>query len=367
MRFFPVNSSKGTIMPQTNKLLDWYENNKRDLPWRHTNDPYKIWLSEVILQQTRVDQGMEYYLDFVDTFPTVKHLASANEDLVLKQWQGLGYYSRARNLHEAAKMVVKECDGRFPDNFEDIKKLKGVGPYTAAAIASIVFNEPRPVVDGNVMRVVSRWFAIKEPINTAKGRNKIEAALDELIDKEQPGKFNQAIMEFGALFCKPKNPDCRHCIFNDTCEAFMKGLVAELPRKTPMAKIRNRYFNYLFMVSNQNETDFTVLKKRSGNDIWQGLYEFPLIETESEEPFDRLTEIPLLEVLTGNIPFTIQKVSKIYIHQLSHQKIHARFIMMNVSELPKTLPEGYQKIKLTAIHKYPVSRLVHKFLEDQGI
>lgn len=354
-------------MPQTDKLLDWYENNKRDLPWRHTNDPYKIWLSEVILQQTRVDQGMEYYLDFVDTFPTVKHLAAANEDTVLKKWQGLGYYSRARNLHQAAKMVVSEWDGRFPDNFEDIKKLKGVGPYTAAAIASIVFNEPRPVVDGNVMRVVSRWFAIKDAINTTKGRKKIESALNELIDKKQPGKFNQAIMEFGALYCKPKNPDCLHCIFNNTCEAFINTLVAELPRKTPKAKTRNRFFTYLFMVSNQNENDFTILNKRSGNDIWKGLYEFPLIETESEEPIDKLTEIPIVKNLTGDKPFVIDKISKSYIHQLTHQKIHARFIIMSMSDFPKEMAKRYQKIKLSAIYDYPVSRLVHKFLEDLGI
>lgn len=354
-------------MPNVNLLLEWYEMNKRDLPWRQTRDPYKIWLSEIILQQTRVGQGLNYYQEFLRQFPTIQQLAAAEEDAVLKVWQGLGYYSRARNLHHAAKTVVSEYDGEFPGTYEDIIKLKGVGSYTAAAVASIVFNEPRPVVDGNVMRVVSRWFAITEPVDSVKGRRNIEIALDRLIDKAQPGQFNQAMMEFGATFCKPKKPDCANCIFRENCQALRLGLVEELPRKKPKREVKNRYFNYFFFRIIRNNQGFTILKKRSGNDIWKGLYEFPLIEATAEEMPDELAAYPLIRQIADSGKLLIRKVSKPYIHQLTHQRINAKFLEVEIQHKPPHLPDGYREVQLSKIHDYPVSRLVNRYLEDSNL
>ena len=351
-------------MPNVNKLLEWYDTNKRDLPWRRTSDPYKIWLSEIILQQTRVGQGLNYYHEFIRRFPTISHLAAADEDMVLKVWQGLGYYSRARNLHHAAKTVVNEYGGQFPESYDEIIKLKGVGPYTAAAVASIVFNEPRPVMDGNVMRVVSRWFAISEPVDSAKGREQIQIALDQLIDHARPGLFNQAMMEFGATWCKPGKPDCANCVFKENCLAFRHRLVEELPRKKPKQKMRDRFFNYFFIRFGRGEQQFTLLKKRSGNDIWKGLYEFLLLETETEETTEKLTAHPLLDKIRGNNQAVIRKISKTYIHQLTHQRIHAKFVDVEIQDGSLSLPEAYLEIPLSEIHNYPVSRLVNKFLQE---
>jgi A/G-specific adenine glycosylase len=222
-------------------IIRWYNKNKRDLPWRHTKDPYKIWLSEIILQQTRVQQGLPYYETFVKKFPTVHHLAKANEDVVMKTWQGLGYYSRARNLHYSAKFISKNLKGKFPNNFEEIKKLKGIGDYTAGAIASFAFNKPYPVVDGNVFRVLSRYFGIKTPIDSAKGKNEFVEKATLLLDKKNPGTFNQAIMEFGAMKCVPQNPDCGKCPLKNGCEALANDTVSALPFKSKKNKIRTRY------------------------------------------------------------------------------------------------------------------------------
>ena len=233
--------------PFSQKIIFWYEHNKRDLPWRNTRDPYLIWLSEIILQQTRVDQGMSYYLKFVGEFPTVKQLAKADNEKVMKLWQGLGYYSRARNLHTTAKIILLEHKGVFPKEFETILALKGVGEYTAAAIASFAYNKPYAVVDGNVYRVLSRVFDISTPIDSTQGKKEFNHLAGELLDKNKPAIYNQAIMEFGAMQCKPINPYCAVCPLNTMCLAYSKKLVAELPVKSKKTKVRDRYFNYIVL------------------------------------------------------------------------------------------------------------------------
>jgi len=351
-------------MTKTTRLLQWYDINHRDLPWRNTSDPYKIWLSEIILQQTRVDQGMSYYMKFIDYFPIVQDLAEADEDSVLKLWQGLGYYSRARNLHHAAKTVVEKLNGIFPDNYNDLLKLKGVGEYTAAAVSSIVFNEAKPVIDGNVMRVLSRWYAIEEVVNSAPGLKKIKSALENLIDKAQPGKFNQAMMEFGAIYCKPKNPDCEQCIFSDNCLAYQKGLVDKLPSKISKIKIKTRYFTYLFITFNKNNELFTIIKKRGENDIWKGLYEFPMIESLKEIQAADLIHKEQIWQFVNPDQSDIHVVSKTYVHQLTHQKIFAVFIKITANKQIKILPKDYLILPASTLGEYPVSRLMDKYLND---
>ena len=274
-------------MSFSNLLIKWYLQKKRDLPWRNTINPYLIWLSEIMLQQTRVAQGMPYFLSFTTAFPTVFDLAKANEEQVLKLWQGLGYYSRARNLHKTAQFVANELDGIFPDNYKDLLQLKGVGEYTAAAIASFSYNEVIPVVDGNVFRVLSRIFDIETDIAQASAKKEFAALAFELMPKDSPAIFNQAIMEFGALQCVPKSPNCSICVFNESCAALQKKKVDQLPIKSKKLKVRNRYFNYI-VASDENEN--TIIQKRTSKGIWHNLYEFPLLETEKEENFDFVSE-----------------------------------------------------------------------------
>jgi len=270
-------------MDFANSLTRWYLKNKRDLPWRNTQNPYFIWLSEIMLQQTRVAQGMPYFFAFTNAFPTVFDLANASEEQVLKLWQGLGYYSRARNLHKTAQFVATELDGKFPDTYKELIKLKGVGEYTAAAIASFSFDENVPVVDGNVFRVLSRYFDIETDILSSGAKKEFTALAYELMSKDNPALFNQAIMEFGALQCVPKNPNCEVCPLNNGCLALQKNKVDQLPVKSKKTKVKNRFFNYVvFLDENQN----TIIQKRSDKGIWHNLYEFPLIETETEIDFD---------------------------------------------------------------------------------
>ena len=268
-------------------LADWYLENKRSLPWRETNEPYRIWLSEIILQQTRVDQGKPYYLSFVKAFPKVEDLAQAEEVDVLKLWQGLGYYSRARNLHASAKYVASDLQGKFPSSYKDLLALKGVGDYTASAIASICYNEPVAVVDGNVFRVLSRIFGIDTPINSTEGVKQFKQLAQELLDKKDPANFNQGIMEFGATHCKPQNPLCDSCPFAAKCVAFNQNRISELPVKLKKQKVKNRYFNYLVFISEEGET---ILEQRRGKGIWEGLYEFPLVETSEEVALENLVQ-----------------------------------------------------------------------------
>ena len=311
------------------KTHSWYSLYKRDLPWRNTRNPYLIWLSEIILQQTRIDQGMAYYSRFADEFPTISALADASEDQILKLWQGLGYYSRARNLHFTAKFIQQNYDGIFPEDYNEIHSLKGIGEYTAAAIASISFNLEYPTVDGNVFRVLSRFFGISEPIDTSSGKKIFNDLAKELIKGTDPGMHNQAIMEFGALQCTPKNPDCNQCPLNQRCFAFLNQKIAELPVKQNKTKQRDRYFNYL-VLSCKNHT---WLRKRVENDIWKNLFEFPVIETETEINIEKLiAQAEFQKFVSHADRAVIENVSGWKIHILSHQRIHYRFIKMQLTD-----------------------------------
>ncbi|RZL34004.1 MAG: A/G-specific adenine glycosylase, partial [Pedobacter sp.] len=270
------------------QLTKWYLQNKRDLPWRKTQNPYLIWLSEIMLQQTRVAQGLPYYNAFILAFPTVFDLANASEEQVLKLWQGLGYYSRARNMHKTAQIVANDFKGIFPDNNKDLLKLKGVGDYTAAAIASFSFGEKIPVVDGNVFRVLSRVFDIETDISNACAKKEFQELALELMNNENPALFNQAIMEFGALQCVPKNPDCENCIFNTACLALKNDKVGSLPYKSKKTKVVDRFFNYLIFEDEQNKT---IVQKRTEKGIWHNLYEFPLIEMTKNINLEEIIEL----------------------------------------------------------------------------
>jgi A/G-specific adenine glycosylase len=311
------------------KLIKWFKQNKRDLPWRNTTDPYKVWLSEIILQQTRVAQGMPYYMAFVKTFPTVFDLAKAPEQKVLKLWQGLGYYSRARNLHTAAKEVVKNYKGIFPNEFEELKKLKGVGDYTAAAISSFCFNKPQAVVDGNVYRVLARLFAIDTPINSTEGKKQFALLAQELVDKKNAGTYNQAIMEFGALYCTPHKPNCEACIFYDTCLSGHAGKALNYPIKIANKKVTTRYFEYFVIINKEN----TYTQKRTESDIWKNLHQFPLLEY-AEKPTDTgvLEQLKKEILKTKTNSFEIIKKTAYKKHQLSHQTIYARFTYVNTKK-----------------------------------
>ncbi len=342
-------------MNLSGELAKWYEQNKRELPWRFTNDPYKIWLSEIILQQTRVNQGWEYYEKFVEHFPTIKDLANAKEDAVLKLWQGLGYYSRARNLHFAAKQVVKEYKGKFPTSYEDIIKLKGVGEYTASAISSIAYSEPKAVVDGNVFRVLARLFGIKTPIDTGRGKKEFVEVAYKVLDKRNPGNHNQAMMEFGALQCTPKNPDCGNCIFRSECFAFKNNLVHELPAKEKKVKITNRYFIYCIL---ENQKGEILIEKRAENDIWKGLYQFPLIEEKKSLSDKKSIEKPISHFNLKNA--NLISISAPFKHILSHQKIEAIFVHFKVTRFQKN--NSYITIYKEDFINFGIPKLIENYV-----
>ena len=341
-------------MKFSNTLIYWYLQNNRELPWRKTKNPYFIWLSEIMLQQTRVAQGMVYYLKFAENFPTVFDLAKADESTVLKMWQGLGYYSRARNLHYSAKQITDEFNGEFPSTYQEIIKLKGIGDYTASAIASICFNEPTAVVDGNVYRVLSRYFGIKTAINSSAGIKEFKALAQTLIDESQPGAYNQAIMDFGALHCKPQNPLCETCPFADSCVALEKKLTKELPLKEKKTKVRNRYFNFLVV---KTEADKTILSERKGKGIWQGLYQFPLIESDTNIDKNELVSSEEFITLFPNETTISLFNKKEIVHKLSHQHLYTQFWIV------ETATSSEAKIKWNSIKKYPVPVLIANFLE----
>ena len=336
-------------------LILWYINNKRNLPWRQTQNPYYIWLSEIILQQTRVDQGLSYYNAFIKVYPTVQLLAKANEMEVLKLWQGLGYYSRARNLHFSAKFIVNELGGIFPTNYQDLLKLKGVGEYTAAAIASICYNEPKAVVDGNVFRVLSRYCAVDTPINSTKGKKQFTTLAQNLIDKTNPGTFNQAIMELGALVCTPKNANCTICPLSSSCKSLMQKTVYDFPVKEKKLTVKQRFFNYLVI---ETENDQTVIRQRKKG-IWQNLFEFPLIETQNEIDEKQLIEEALFQELFNEIPlnFTLFNQNSI-VHKLTHQHIYAKFWIVKVNTI------NVKSIPWKSVEKYPFPILIVKFLKS---
>ncbi len=341
------------------KLIKWYEQNKRELPWRNTTDPYKIWLSEIILQQTRVAQGLPYYLKFVETFPTVYDLAKAPEQKVLKLWQGLGYYSRARNLHYAAKDIVKNYKGIFPNDFYDLKKLKGVGDYTAAAISSICFNKPNAVVDGNVYRVLARIFAIETPINSGEGKKQFAQLANELIDKKNPATYNQAIMEFGAKFCTPTNPNCGACIFNDKCLSGPFGKAKNYPIKTSKTKKRTRYFEYFFL-TNKNKT---FIERRTAKDIWRNLYQLPMLEFQQKPSRQIVLKRFQNEIYKDAAQFFEVKTTSTHKkHLLSHQTILARFWQITLKKQGKMKP--YKQILVKTLKKYPFPVLIGNHLRE---
>lgn len=341
-------------------LINWYLQNKRDLPWRNTTNPYPIWLSEIMLQQTRVAQGMPYFLSFTTAFPTVFDLANANEEQVLKLWQGLGYYSRARNLHKTAQYVAHELSGVFPDTYKDLLKLKGIGDYTAAAIASFAYNEAVPVVDGNVFRVLSRYFDIETDIAQASAKKEFAALAFELMPKENQGEanpaiFNQAIMEFGALQCVPKSPNCSICIFNESCAALQKKKVDQLPVKSKKVKVRNRFFNYLVVA---DELENTIIQKRSAKGIWHNLYEFPLIETEAEEDFSSIAKRIQNDFFADNAILNIGGHNqKSIIHKLSHQHLHIKFWKVNLEGVVKN------GVDSSTLKTFPFPIVIHNFIE----
>ncbi|AIN74552.1 A/G-specific adenine glycosylase [Flavobacterium psychrophilum] len=337
----------------TEKIIAWYLENKRDLPWRKTSNPYAIWLSEIMLQQTRVAQGLPYYKAFTEKFPTVFDLANATEEQVLKLWQGLGYYSRARNLHATAKFIANDLNGIFPSDYKNLLKLKGVGEYTAAAIASFSYNEVVPVVDGNVFRVLSRYYNVATDIASGKAKKEFTLLAQELISKDNPALFNQAIMEFGALQCVPKNPNCYFCPLNTSCAALSLKIVGQLPVKIKRLKVKNRFLNYLYILDNNNET---TINQRTVKGIWHNLYEFPLVETEALEPenivlqlikdkFDDISEILLMETET-------------IIHKLTHQHLHVKFWKIRRNTI---LENG---LDFENLNKFPFPIVLHNFIEN---
>jgi A/G-specific adenine glycosylase len=345
-------------MDFSNSLLSWYLQNKRDLPWRNTANPYAIWLSEIILQQTKVAQGLPYYMSFIEAFPTVLHLAKADEEQVLKLWQGLGYYSRARNMHKTAQIISFDYNGKFPDNFNELIKLKGVGDYTAAAIASFAFNAVVPVVDGNVFRVLSRYLDIETDIASSKAKKEFAALAKELMPENNPALFNQAIMEFGALQCVPKNPNCNNCIYNNSCAALQKKKVGNLPVKLKKTKVTNRYFNYIVFLDNTNST---IINKRTEKGIWHNLYEFPMIEANHELDFDTISQTISNEFSNFSINSITVFNQNLIVHKLSHQKLHINFYRVILNE---DIMDG---IALDEIKNYPFPIVIYNFIEKYSI
>ena len=341
-------------------LIQWYLANKRDLPWRNTQDPYLIWISEIILQQTRVAQGLDYYLRFVQRFPTVAALAAAPEDEVLKLWQGLGYYSRARNLHAAAKSM----GGVFPSAYKDVLALKGVGEYTAAAICSFAYRMPYAVVDGNVYRVLSRVYGIHTPVDSSAGKKEFAALAQKLLDKTRPDLFNQAIMEFGALQCVPAGPDCARCPFAKRCKAYAAKQVEQLPVKALKTQVKERYFTYIYV----EQGGYTWLKKRPAGDVWQGLYEPFLVETPQAVLSAAALQQAVARQSGGVFPqkalFTL--VAAPVKHILSHRKILAQLYKV-VLPPSAPVPPGFVRVPKAQVFQYPVSRLVNLLLQKAGM
>ncbi len=339
----------------SDRIIGWYKENHRVLPWRDTKNPYYIWLSEIILQQTRVAQGLPYYNAFVKSFPTVNHLAKASLEQVLHHWQGLGYYSRARNLHKCAKIVAEDFNGSFPNSYNELIKLPGIGPYTAAAIASIAFQEPVAVVDGNVFRVLSRIFEIEEDIASPQGKILFTKKANELIDAQQPDFFNQALMEFGALHCLPKNPGCDECIFSKQCGANQKGLQKILPVKSKKLKVKSRFFYYIILKTKGK----ILMKQRSEKDIWHGLYDFYLIETSKAV---RSKKIIALDPLFKNSEI-ISETKKVT-HLLSHQKLHIKFIEVSLPGVKEFVLKkaGLKLFAQTRINSLPKPIIIQRYL-----
>jgi len=347
----------------TQKLLQWWKVHQRSLPWKTTKDPYKIWLSEIILQQTRVQQGLPYYQKFVQAYPTVQDLAAASSDEVMHMWEGLGYYSRARNMHTAAKYITKELNGVFPNTFKAIKALKGVGPYTAAAIASFAFDLPHAAVDGNMYRVLSRYFGISTPIDSTKGKKDFAVLAQQLLPPHYAADFNQAVMDFGSLQCVPKKVACGTCPLKNTCVAFSQNKVSKLPVKSKRLKKRSRFFNYLLVYLPKKEVPTILLRQRTDKDIWQNLHDFPLIETQELLDINSLQNYIVKKQLFDS-QLVIKGVSKMYKQQLTHQTIYARFFTAQYPSSTITKQESLFSVPLNALHLYACPKLINNYLND---
>lgn len=341
------------------KLLDWNASeNSRKMPWKGEKDPYKIWLSEIILQQTRVEQGLQYYERFVKTFPTVSHLATAAETKVFKLWEGLGYYTRCKNLIATAKFIHEELNDQFPQQYENILTLKGIGPYTAAAIGSFAFNLPYAVVDGNVFRVLARYFGISVPTDTTEGKKLFSALANDLLYQKQPGIYNQALMDFGAVICKPQLPLCSDCVMSKRCVALNQGQVQLLPVKEKSIVKRTRWFYYLVAEFNGE----LYIRKRGPKDIWENLYEFILVETsESME----VPNVRFIETVLETNNFVIENISALYKQLLTHQTIHGQFVTVKMNE--PILLKGYKKIDKKGLDKLPFPKFISNYLKDKNV
>lgn len=346
----------------SDKVVEWYLRNHRKLPWRETSDPYRIWLSEVILQQTRVAQGLPYYQRFVERYPSVQDLANAGEETVLRLWQGLGYYTRARNLIRCAKAVVAEHGGVFPSSFKELKLLPGIGDYTAAAIASIAFNEPVAVIDGNVFRVLARYFGVKHDITKPEARRLFSQLANDLIGDTRPSVYNQAIMEFGALCCVPKTPRCGECVLAEGCYARQSGEQAGLPVRQPRNAPRKRYF-YYFVIIRGNRI---AMRKRSENDIWRNLYDFYLAESHHQESIKQVIERDkVLRKLIG-VEDKVE-ISPVFQHTLTHQMILARFVTLRHGKLSHPIMKDLKFFTRKGIEKLPKPVLISRFLAQGKI
>ena len=337
-------------------ILIWYKQNARNLPWRHTKDPYKIWLSEIILQQTRVAQGLPYYLKFVERYPDIISFANASEDEILHLWQGLGYYSRGRNMHHCARTIIREHSGEFPKTYTELRKLKGIGDYTAAAISSFAFDEKKPAVDGNIIRVMSRLFGIFDTPHSKESKKSVELFSNNLMENAPPADYNQAMMEFGALQCIPRNPDCGICPVADFCFALKHNSVTKLPAPSKKIEIKNRYFYFLVIHHKQK----IYLQKRTANDIWKNLYQFPLIETHNAESE---TEPLVVEFLKSE-NFIINNISPFYEHKLTHRIIHAKFIDLTITN--EIDNEDFILEKEENIMNYAFPKLIHLYLNSKN-
>ncbi len=346
-------------LPQA--IYHWYDQNQRDVPWRSTNDPYLIWVSEVIMQQTRISQGLSYYYRFISRFPDVKSLASAPQDDLLKIWEGLGYYSRALNMHAAAKAIVNDNNGVFPSEYAAILKLKGIGEYTASAIASIAFGLPYAVTDGNVMRLLTRLFGISEPIDTVSGKKIISLKAREILDIDHPAIHNQTVMEFGALYCIPGNPDCANCPLKIHCFAFNNDLVGLLPVRSKKIQRKTRYF-YFFVIENDHHI---LLEKRQGNDIWKNLYQFPLLESAKDLTEEEILSDPVCRGMS-DVGSVIKDISRVYKHELTHRRIIARFIRIYQNSLT-WMNSDFIEINKKEIHKFAFPVLIRNYIAEKNI
>jgi A/G-specific adenine glycosylase len=344
----------------TKKLLLWdKKKNTRSMPWKGEKDPYKIWLSEIILQQTRVEQGWAYYENFIKTFPTIQQLAKAPEKKIFKMWEGLGYYNRCKNLIATAKKITKEYNGIFPQSYEEILQLKGVGTYTASAIASFAFNLPKAVVDGNVERIISRYFGINTPVDTVDGKKIYQLLAEALLDEKKPGIYNQAIMDFGAVICKPQNPLCAQCPQQQDCQAYQMGVTEELPIKSKKTPKKNRWFYYLVI----DFDGLTYIHKRNEKDIWQNLYEFVLVESKQQMEEKKILQNTSIKKILGDVQANVKTISEKYKQQLSHQTIHLQFIHISIPKPLKGL-KGYERMGSKEIKKAPFPQPLSKYISQ---